>query len=467
MNEITSIIDLQRTADSIINDLKEKSISVPCWSDLINDYEPTKHRIVSDHTTRKDKVKKDGSVEIASRIYLGLEKLLTNRMNEFTFSIPVKRIYHNTDNNKVRKQIANAIEYIYKHSRIDSVNLRRGLNYFASCEVATVWYTVESKNSLYGFESKYKMKCKTYSPMDGVNLYPLIDELGDMLAMSFEYTTKSGDKNITYFDTYTDTNRYQWRNEGANWELVKSEEIIIKKIPSVYIYRPVPIYHGLSYIRNEIEYTLSRNSDVIAYNSSPILMVSGSLQGSEDKGESRRVYRVENGGSVSYVSWSQSIEALKYHVDTLTKMFWSQAQIPDISFEKMAALGNIGFDARQTLLTDSHLKVGDESGAWIEVLERECNVIKSFLKELNKEWESEIDNVEVEHIITPFIQNDENATVDRIIKMNGGKPVISQLDSIQMAGYSSNPDATLAQIQKEDSESSANNMNNLFGEGSE
>ena len=54
------------------------------------------------------------------------------------------------------------------------------------------------------------------------------------------------------------------------------------KIPGVYTYRPVPIYHGLSYIRKEIEYTLSRNSDVIAYNSAPILKIAGGMKGGED-----------------------------------------------------------------------------------------------------------------------------------------------------------------------------------------
>ena len=428
---------------------KEKSVCVPLWDKLIKDYEPTLHDIVSDTITRKDKIKSDGTVEKASRIYIGLEKLLTKRMTEFMFSIPVKRIYHNIENNKTRQQIAKAIENIYKYARIDSENIKRGNTYFASCEVFTIWYIVEKPNTLYGFQSKYKLKCKTYSPMDGVKLYPLLDELGDMLAMSFEYAKKIGQEEFTFFETYTAHTHYKWKQRGSEWEQIKAESIDIQKIPGIYIYRPVPIYHGLSYLRNEIEYTLSRNSDVIAYNSAPILKVAGEIQGKEDKGESRRVFRVENGGDVSYVSWSQAIEALKYHVNTLTNLFWAQSQMPDISFENMKSLGNIGFDARQTLLTDAHLKVGDESGAWIEAFERECSVIKAFAKRMNTSWANEVDNVEVEHIITPFIQMDEDATTDRLIKQNGGKAIKSQLQTIREAG-SNDPEATLQQIQKEE-----------------
>lgn len=467
MDEITAILDSSRPVTDIISDLKNKSVDVPEWSKLLNDYEPTKHRIVNDKENRRDKVKSDGQVERASRIHLGLEKLLTKRTTEFAFSIPVRRVFHNTEDNEKRQQIAKAIEAIYKYARIDSENIKRGNAYFASCEIFTIWYAVKKPNFLYGFTSKYKLKCKTYSPMDGVKLYPLFDELGDMLAMSFEYKKKVKDEEVTFFETYTANRHYKWKQQGGSWSIVTEPQIIkLMKIPGAYVYRPVPIYHGLTHIREEIEYTLSRNSDVIAYNSAPVLKVTGELVGDEDKGESRRLFRLKNGGDVAYVSWTQAIEALKYHVETLLKLFFMQGQMPDLSFENMKNLGNIGFDARQMMLSDAHLKIGDEAGAWIEFFERECSVIKEFLKFMNTDWKDEIDNVEVEHIITPFIQNDEDSLINRCMKGNGGKAIFSQLESIRMAGYSNDPEETLKQIQEEDKVASQARMNSLF-EGAE
>lgn len=453
---------------SIIKQLKNKSVSIPAWSSLINDYEPEKHEIVNDTISRKDRIRKDGTKEEASRIYIGLEKLLVKRMTEFMFAIRVKRMYHNVEDSEIHQQIAKAIESIYKYARIDAENIRRGIAYFASCEFFTMWYAVEKPNNLYGFKSKYKLKCKTYSPMDGVSLYPLFDNLGDMTAMSFEYKQMIGDKEIIYFETYTADKHYKWKKDGDAWiPMINGENVVLMKIPGVYGYRNYPIYHGLTYIRKDIEYTLSRNSDVIAYNASPVLKVSGKMVGEEDKGESRRLFRMEAGGDVSYVSWSQANEAVKYHIDTLLRLYWMQAQIPDISFDNLAGLGNIGFDARKTLLTDAHLKVGDESGAWIELFDREANIVKEFLKLLNTSWAKEIDNIEVENIITPYIQEDENASIDKAIKANGGKPILSQLESIRMAGISKDPQATLEQIQKEESESATNSIKNIFGEGAE
>lgn len=462
MVDFNSIDFDSRNISETISQLKEKSVSVPSWDNLKKDYEPTLHAILSDITTLKDKVRSDGQVDKSARIIVGLEKLHVKRMAEFTFSIPVKRVYSNLEGNDTRKQISNAIEAVYRNARINSENIKRATALYASCEIFTVWYAVKKPNTLYGFPTQYKLKCKTFSPMDGVHLYPLLNEMDDMLTMSFEYTKVVKDKEVTFFETFTEGKHYIWKQglDSGSWESVltqttedgeiaNGEEIILMKIPGIYGARSQPVFAGLSPIRSEIEYSLSRNSNVIAYNSAPLLKVSGGLKGQEEKGEAYRIFRCETGGDVSYVSWSQSIDALKYHVDKMEKLYWSQAQIPDISFENMKGLGNIGYDARQTLLTDAHLRIGDETGMWTEFLERECNVIKAFLKVMNTKWKDEIDNVVVEHVITPYIQNDELAEINKRMKANGNKPIESQLESIQKYGESSDAAATLKQIQEE------------------
>lgn len=169
------------------------------------------------------------------------------------------------------------------------------------------------------------------------------------------------------------------------------------------------------------------------------------------------------GGDISYVSWAQASEALRYQVATLLNLFWTQGQMPDISFDQMKGLGNIGYDARQTMFMDAHLKIDDESGPWIEALERECNVIKAFLKQMNTAWASEVDNVDVEHIITPYVQNDEAAEIDKWVKANGGKPVVSQLESIQNLGISADPVKTMEMINEEAAKAALAQMQSVMG----
>ena len=453
--ESIETIFAKKTASDIITSLKERTTPAPNWAELVTEYDPTKHEIIEDQQGRSDKHHPDGKTDKAARLAIGLEKLLTQRMAEFTFAIPVKRVYHHeeTDN---QKEIEKVIEKIYSVAHIDAENKKRAVAYYASCEALTLWYTkkLDKEHNLYGFPTKYKLKCKTFSPMDGTKLYPLIDEFGEMTAMSFEYRRKVEKDWVTFFETYTATHRYKWKSvEGGEWEQISLDDrVIIGKIPAVYIYRPHPVWYGLTNLRKDIEYTLSRNSDVIAYNSAPILKVSGTIIGDEMKGETRRVYRVQEGGDVSYVAWSQSIAALEYHVKTLLNLYFMQAQIPDISFENMRGLGNIGYDARKMLFTDAHMKIGDESMAWVEFFEREGNVIKAFLKQMNTASpdrgfkEEDIDSVFIEHTITPYIQDDEMLTINKWSKAGGDIPLVSPLEAIKRANLSQDPEKSYNDI---------------------
>lgn len=77
----------------IIERLKDKAVQIPIWSKLETDYDPTKHKIVKDNTTRRDKTLPDGGVDKASRIHIGLENFLTARIRygEMLMGIYLKR----------------------------------------------------------------------------------------------------------------------------------------------------------------------------------------------------------------------------------------------------------------------------------------------------------------------------------------------------------------------------------------
>lgn len=456
---LSDIFKSAASHDEIIAALsaKQNLIHVP-WEAIKKNWFPEFHRI-NDRSIRKDKIREDG-VEPVSRVALQLEQLLAKRVTDFMFALPVKRSFDCQD--EVQQQVAYAIERILSCADIDGENLRRGLMYFASCECCTVWYAVKSPNDLYGFHSEYKLKCKTYSPMDGTELYPLFDEYDDLMAMSFRYRSRMNNGS-EFFETYTADRRYRWMRgkDTEGWQLlthhtdaqgnvIAGEEIKLAKIPAIYLWRPVPIFHGLSLLRDELEFRLSENADIVAYNAAPVLKIVGQLFGEpESKGDSRRVIRVDNGGDVSYVSWDQSIQASKDYIDRLLSLFWMQAQMPDISFESISKLGQIGYDARMTLFTDAHLKVREESSAWLQAFRREINVIKAFLKLMNPAWASAIDNLSVQISITPYIQRSESNDIDMRLKANGGKPLESHLESIQRLGISRDPMRTLDLIKLE------------------
>ena len=60
-----------------------------------------------------------------------------------------------------------------------------------------------------------------------------------------------------------------------------------------------------------------------------------------------------------------------------------------------------------------------------------------------------LEEITCEHIITPYIQNDELNEINKRLKANGGRPIESQLESIIKYGNSDNPVETLRQINED------------------
>lgn len=463
MKDLSEILDRsKRTTDEIIADLMVKTVTPPLWSKMKRVLIPKLHSIVEDKNMRRDRVV-DGYTEKAARLYLGLEMLLAKRVNQFTFTIPVKREYINVEN-EAQQQIVKAIERIYQEVDIDAVNFDRGLSYFLACEIFTLWYAVKKPNTLYGFKSEYKLHCKTYSPYKGdIEIYPLIDEYDDLLCVSVKYKKKVVDQDVEFFETWTADKHYKWKfGEKQEWEevlyykdaegnITYGDDIAILKIPGVYAWRDKPIYEqGTTRLREDAEYKHSEDSDILAYNAAPLIKIVGETTGDEKKYESRRLIRVKNGGDVGYVSWNGSTDAVEAHIRRDIDWFWCLNQMPDISFRNLMSLGNIGYDARQMMLTDAFLKIGEESRPLQQMFRRECNVIKAFLKKMNTAWkEEDIDSILVKHIITPYIPKDEQLEINKRMTANGGKPLESQRESISRYGRSIDVDATMQEMSEE------------------
>ena len=155
------------------------------------------------------------------------------------------------------------------------------------------------------------------------------------------------------------------------------------------------------------------------------------------------------GSTAAYVTWQQAVENLKFYVTELRQSFFTQLQLPDWSYESMKSNPMSG-ESRKQLFIDAQLKVKDESGRLLEFFDREVNVIKAFLKIiLPEDMHSDIDALPVETQVSPFTITDEKDTITNLMSANGGKPIISQRESIEMLGWSDDVDKTLKEIAEE------------------
>lgn len=449
MPTIEQIFTEGRDAAEIIADLRAKSISVPSWYDLEKAYNPEKHPVITEPTYND--LMEGGKVDRVTRITYDLQRLAVKRMKELCFGIPVKRVY-DTHDDEAQQRAADIIEEIFKRNRIDSVNLDRATKLFASCEVMTLWYGVQQKNNLYGVPSDIKVRCATYSPMDGDTLYPLFDERGDLIALSVEYTRMVKDRRVTYFDAYTADKHKKWCNDNG-WTEIASEDISLGKIPAVYTYRPTPIWEDTSRLVYEMEWAMSRNGNYIRKNSRPMLAVYADEQipvgQSPAQDEAfKDVAQFPIGSRVEYVTWAQSIESLKFHLSELRQQFFTQLQLPDWSYESMKSTPMSG-ESRKQLFIDAQLKVKDESARLLEMLDREVNVIKEFVAVIDPSLKNALEELSVTSEITPFTLTGKEDEVGLYSIATGGKAMMSQKTAIARLGFVKDADEELEQIANE------------------
>ena len=114
-------------------------------------------------------------------------------------------------------------------------------------------------------------------------------------------------------------------------------------------------------------------------------------------------------------------------------------------------------ESRKQLFIDAQMKVKDESGRLLEGYDREVNVVKAFMKAMLPEtYHADIDALPVENVITAYTISDDKDTITNLLAANGGKPIMSQRESIEEFGHSTDVDKTLQEIAEEDMQDSFN-----------
>lgn len=391
--------------------------------------------------------------EKVARIALAIQKLIIKRAVSFCFGNPVA--YNASPENTNQELIIKALNRILYDVKSNSLNRKVGRAIFGFKECAELWYPVVKETNTYGFKSKFKLRCALFSPMFGDTLYPYFDETGDMTAFSRAFSRRSDDGKsaVDYFETYTDTEHWLWLNGANGYDVVEGypKQVSIGKIPVVYGNQPQFETEDVDSLIDRLEVLLSNFADTNDYHAAPKIFIKGELKGFSKKGESGAIIEGEDGSDAKYLSWANAPEAVKLEIETLLRMIYTLTQTPDISFDAVKGLGAISGIALKLLFMDAHLKVQDKREIFDDYLQRRVNVIKAYIGKFNTALESDSEMLEVEPEITPYMLTNEIDELNYWLTANGNKPVISQEESIEKVGLSSNPQGTFAKIQDESS----------------
>lgn len=440
-----------------LNELKRRKTPLPNANELMNDWDEKKHKVMSEEHRPKrkfmiedevrnieGKVTKDAKYEYkdVNRIALPLEQDIVNIQTAFTVGTEPKLTLTGEDEN--HKGVFEALKTIYKQNKIKFHNKRVVRSWLSEQEVAEYWYVVEDVNfwnriinkiaKFVGIktETKYKLKVALWSPFRGDKLYPYFDEAGDLIVLSREYETTDvdGQNKVTMF-TSIDKDKVTIYKNG---EFQKEFKHMFSKLPVIYMYRPAPYCEKIKTIRERLETLLSNYADCLDFNFFPKLAASGVVEGIMGRNTASEIIQLENGASVSYLTWQQSPEMAKLEFDNLTERAYSLTNTPRVSVDALQGNGNAvtGVAFKYTFM-GAHMAVSNHAEDVEEYFQRRNNFVVHAIGVISPGLQNTVEDVYIESTIVPFmIDNRSDNIKDAVTAFEGG--VSSRKQGIIMAG---------------------------------
>lgn len=465
-------------ADTIDKIKKSRTTDLPNTEEIKKELDPRQHKVF-DITYRKDKRVKadegeiaDGGVKTVSggkqipmklekvtRIGLAYQDIIVSRAAAFLFGFPVN--YDTESEESKETEVLTALKRIIHDNKMEYFDRDLAKEMFSFTEVAELWFPVEQEkeHEVYGFKTKFKLKSVALKPSKDEELYPTFDEYGDLVAFSRAYSRKNGDKEVKYFETYTAEQLYRLENIDG-WKASEGypKPNPILKIPIVYGSQNEKDWAKVQNIIEGDEDLRSNFSDINKYHAAPTMFIKGKISGFAAKGEAGKMIQGDKETEARYLEWKAASESVSLEHMMNREDIFSLTQTPDISFNNVKNIGNLGVGAQKMLFLDAHLKVMDKLLIFGPYLQRRINIIKTYIGMFNTTMQEAADRVIIKPDVTPYIMGDDKETAD-ILSIGVGSGFVSKKTAVEKFGWAQDVDSEYQQIQEE--ERAANLIDNF------
>lgn len=254
---------------------------------------------------------------------------------------------------------------------------------------AEVWYSEKTDREYWSDlspSSTFKMRVAILSEETGDLLYPVRDSIGDMVALGREYKIKGEDgKDLDCFDLFTKDAIYNYQRTTGGWNLEKRTIIRYGKANFV-----VHEQNRLEWedVQNKIDRlellssNIADSNDALAY---PMLAITGKIEGMAKRGETGKVFQLENGAKMEILESRAAPDALKMERENLVKEIFTETNTPQFSISDAQGFGaNVpGITVKLLFLPATLKAMSDQSGTWGMCIQRRYNFLKSAIAVIN------------------------------------------------------------------------------------
>lgn len=461
-----------------------RKIALPKTKELLNDWDANRHEIMTDKekypkvkllvtpeetifdedtgkSYEKDAVYKE---EEPNRICIPLEQDIVNIHTAFTVGTEPK--IDCTPENDKESSLLTALKQVLKKNKTKYLNRKIVRAWLSETEVAEYWYIVKDdsfwqklKNKLAGVFGKVvsnkKLKCTIWSPFRGDTLYPFFDEYGQLIAFSRRFEKKGEDgKTIECFTTITEKSVYEWELIDE-WKLTNFFNHSFSKLPVMYTHRKDALCSNIKSLRVRIEKQMSEYADCIDYHFFPIMKLFGDVTNIDNKDKrNRMVQLMGNGADAQYLTWNQASEPVRFELENLISLAYSQTNTPRISFENLKGSGNAlsGVSFRYVFM-GAHMAVENHAEDIGEFFQRRANFLTSAIGDICPILKEASQTIDVEVKLQPYMIDDIADKVNTATQAVSGH-IWSKREGIIFAGNAERLEEELKEIEEETKEKS-------------
>lgn len=471
--KITDFANLETsTFPAIMTQVRQ--CSKPKIQEFLNQLDPQDHDVMKSDK-RKDKFvntsndedpeKRESAANVkrvpVSRIPLALQKQITTRSAAFLCGNEIE--YSHAPLTDAQQADFDVFDKIIDDNKINYKNIDIAYKMMSETQVAEIWYPekVADKDPTYWADSvaagsEYRLRMKVVAKSLGDDLYPVFDEMGDMIAFGRGYKSRTDAKTYEYFELYTAATTYKANNTTGSWVMSK-EPNPMGKIPVVYYCQALPEWSDVQPLIERLETSVSNNADTVEYNGSPILLAYGQVTGFSEKGEQGKLLQIAGqNGKVEYLTLDNAPEVVKNEIEFLLRMIYNLTDTPNISLEEMITVNTFSGIALKMLFLSAHMKAATKAGTFGESVQRRINLIKSAIVKLAPKAEG-IAKIKIEPKFKYFMPEDTAEMIDILTKAVYDKPVMSQETAVRLNPLVSDAKKEIDKLKEESDAAAAAN----------
>lgn len=411
----------------------------------LKQYDPKQHKI-KDKISRPDRLvniptgrEVDGQPELAptsvptARISIPMQRFIIKQRASFAVG---GKILLNAD-----RSDSGVLRAVVKQWRVNKIHFKLkkiARRLMAETEVAVIFHSEKAQK-----KEDLRLRMRIVGPSTGDELFPVFDAADNLICFGRAY--ELGKRRI--FDLYVEDKLLRYDTSSGAPVLTdegKDELGYGGKLPVVYWKHEEPECEEVQDMIDALEEGQSNFFDTNKRIGDPILFLRGQAVNMPAAGEPGKVLEGDPESDAKFLSPADATSARKMEFQMLGDQIYSMTRTVKLDPESLKGLGIESGAAMDRILIAPHMAAKDmQDGEFGEGVQRMVNFLVHVCAHV---WGTDKD-LEVEPVFTLFRIDDAAERINIAMKANGGLPVVSQRESVEMAGVSKDAEKTLEEIQ--------------------